>query len=113
MLTTRSRCRTYIEHSVDPSADLRRSTNCSSPEAILALSTGDVGSLVARLSGLRWHLLTRGITTIFFQPYTLGRMLERAEFSVVSVARRQAGTRSCSASKPGTMIDRPAVTHVY
>ena len=34
----------------------------------LALSTGDVGSLAARLSGSRWHLLTPRHHNYFFQP---------------------------------------------
>jgi 2-polyprenyl-3-methyl-5-hydroxy-6-metoxy-1,4-benzoquinol methylase len=103
----------YIEHSVDPAADLKRSHHLLKPGGILALSTGDVGSLAARLSGSRWHLLTPRHHNYFFQPHTIRRMLERSQFSVVSVGH-PAGWYSVRylAHKLRTMIDRPAVTHI-
>jgi 2-polyprenyl-3-methyl-5-hydroxy-6-metoxy-1,4-benzoquinol methylase len=103
----------YIEHSVDPAADLQRSHQLLKPGGILALSTGDIGSLAARLSGSRWHLLTPRHHNYFFQPHTIRRMLERAQFSVVSVAH-PAGWYSLQylTHKLRTMIDQRAVTRV-
>lgn len=101
----------YIEHSVDPAADLKRCHLLLKPGGALLLSTGDVGSLAARLSGSRWHLLTPRHHNYFFQPVTLRRMLERSRLNVVSVSH-PAGWYSVSylAHKLRTMIDRPAVT---
>lgn len=101
----------YLEHSVDPKADLLRSHQLLRPGGLLALSTGDVGSLAARLSGSRWHLLTPRHHNYFFQPGTLRQMLERAHFSVVSIGH-PAGWYSVQylAHKLRTMIDRPVVS---
>jgi SAM-dependent methyltransferase len=72
----------YIEHSVDPVADLRQAYSLLRPEGVLALSTGDAGSLVARLSGRRWHLLTPRHHNFFFDRQTLGQALAEAGFQV-------------------------------
>ena len=42
------------------------------------LTTGDVGSLAARLSGARWHLYTLPEHLYFFSRESLRIMLERA-----------------------------------
>ena len=103
----------YLEHSVDPSADLRRAHQLLKPGGILAVSTGDIGSLAARLSGSRWHLLTPRHHNVFFQPHTLRRMLEQARFSVVSVAHAPSWySLQYLVHKLRTMIDRPALTSV-
>ena len=103
----------YIEHSIDPSADLHRSHQLLKPGGILALSTGDVGSIAARLSGSRWHLLTPRHHNYYFQPDTLRRMLEHAQFSVVSLAHAASWySLEYLAHKLRTMIDRPAVATI-
>src|SRR5262245_20745215 len=72
----------YIEHSIDPVGDLERAYRMLEPGGVLALSTGDEESLVARLSGSRWHLLTPRHHNFFFGRRTLGRLLERIGFRV-------------------------------
>jgi hypothetical protein len=73
----------YIEHSLDPVADLARSNDLLVPDGIVALSTGDLDSLAARLSRSRWHLLTPRHHNFFFSARTLARLLERAGFDLV------------------------------
>ena len=73
----------YIEHSVDPVGDLRRAFDLLRGEGHLVLSTGDAASLVARISGRRWHLLTPRHHNFFFTVTTLRRSLERAGFEVL------------------------------
>ena len=63
----------------DPAVDRRRTT--SRPGGILALSTGDPDSLVARLSGKRWHLLTPRHHNFFFTRPTIRALLERLGFA--------------------------------
>lgn len=75
----------YIEHSIDPAGDLERAASVLSPGGVLMLSTGDASSLVARLSGRRWHLLTPRHHNFFFTLGTLRRYLEKSGFSVESV----------------------------
>lgn len=78
----------YIEHSIDPVADLARAHELLRPQGVLALSTGDAASLVARLSGSRWHLLTPRHHNFFFTAATLSRLLARSGFDVITLDHR-------------------------
>ena len=72
----------YLEHSIDPRADVERARALLPRGGLLALSTGDAGSLVARLSGRRWHLLTPRHHTVYFSGAALRMLLESAGFEV-------------------------------
>jgi 2-polyprenyl-3-methyl-5-hydroxy-6-metoxy-1,4-benzoquinol methylase len=85
----------YIEHSIDPRRDLEEAHRQLRPGGILALSTGDIGSLVARLTGRRWHLLTPEHHNFFFDEQTLLRLLEETGFTVLE-ARHRASLYSVS-----------------
>ncbi|MGI8729228.1 MAG: class I SAM-dependent methyltransferase [Solirubrobacteraceae bacterium] len=74
----------YIEHSLDPVGDLNRARALLRPGGVLAISTGDSSSFVARLSGRRWHLLTPRHHNFFFSARTLASACERAGLEVVS-----------------------------
>jgi 2-polyprenyl-3-methyl-5-hydroxy-6-metoxy-1,4-benzoquinol methylase len=76
----------YIEHAVDPAADLARSHELLRSGGILALSTGDIDSVVARVSGRRWHLLTPRHHNFFFSRTTLADLLDRSGFEVVQMS---------------------------
>ena len=78
----------YIEHALDPAADLRQARELLGPGGVLALSTGDAATLVARASGSRWHLLTPRHHNFFFTAATLSRLLVRSGFEVVSLDHR-------------------------
>jgi hypothetical protein len=73
----------YIEHALDPRADLARAHELLPGDGVLALSTGDLGSLVARVSGSRWHLLTPRHHNFFFSKRTLVDLLGRTGFEVL------------------------------
>ena len=75
----------YIEHSTDPVRDLAIAAGLLRPGGVTALSTGDVASLAARVSGSRWHLLTPRHHNFFFDPETIGIALRRAGLDVVAV----------------------------
>jgi hypothetical protein len=72
----------YIEHSLDPPGDLARANELLVPGGVVALSTGDVDSLAARVSRRRWHLLTPRHHNFFFSASTLTRVLGRTGFQV-------------------------------
>jgi SAM-dependent methyltransferase len=76
----------YIEHTLDPAAEIRRARDLLRPGGVLALSTGDVGSLLARFSGRRWHLLTPRHHNYFFNRYALSLMLERAGLTTLTTS---------------------------
>jgi 2-polyprenyl-3-methyl-5-hydroxy-6-metoxy-1,4-benzoquinol methylase len=78
----------YLEHSIDPAADLERAHELLRPGGVLALSTGDAAAFVARISGSRWHLLTPRHHNFFFTAATLSRLLTQSGFDVVSLDHR-------------------------
>ncbi len=80
----------YIEHSVDPRADITHACEILEPGGLLAVSTGDIESLVARLSRRRWHLLTPRHHNYFFGRRTLRAMLERCGFDVLATTHEAA-----------------------
>ncbi len=75
----------YIEHSTDPLDDLTRVAGVLRPGGVVGLSTGNAASLVARITGSRWHLLTPRHHNFFFTRSTLAAALETTGFEVVSM----------------------------
>jgi 2-polyprenyl-3-methyl-5-hydroxy-6-metoxy-1,4-benzoquinol methylase len=73
----------YIEHALDPRDDLTRAHDLLGPGGVIALSTGDVDSLVARASGSSWHLLTPRHHNFFFSVKTLTLLLVATGFEAV------------------------------
>jgi len=63
----------YIEHSIDPVGDLQAAHRLLRAGGVVALSTGDAATLVARVSGSRWHLLTPHHHNYFFTAKTLSQ----------------------------------------
>jgi SAM-dependent methyltransferase len=72
----------YIEHSLDPRADVAKANELLEPGGLLALSTGDLDSVAARLSRSHWHLLTPRHHNFFFSARTLSQLLERNGFAI-------------------------------
>lgn len=64
-----------LEHLADPHAAVAELARLLQPGGRLALTTGDVGSLVARLSGARWHLYTLPEHLFFYSRRSLRRLL--------------------------------------
>lgn len=64
-----------IEHLPDPHAAIGEVARLLRPGGRIALSTGDVGSLAARLSGPRWHLYTLPEHLFFYSRESLRRLL--------------------------------------
>ena len=67
-----------IEHLPDPCHAVALLADRLRPGGVLAVSTGDVSSLVAKLSGPRWHLYNLPEHLWFFSAASLQRLLERA-----------------------------------
>jgi SAM-dependent methyltransferase len=76
-----------IEHLRDPVATLGRAAAALRPGGVLALSTGDVTSLCARLCGPSWHLFNLPEHLFFFSPRCLRGMLTRADCRIRCVTR--------------------------
>jgi SAM-dependent methyltransferase len=89
----------YIEHSTDPVGDLRRASGLLRAGGVVALSTGDASSVVARLTGSRWHLLTPRHHNFFFTP------------AAIQYALARAGLRPLSVSHPGGRYSAAHLSH--
>lgn len=83
-----------IEHLADPHAAIAEAARLLRRGGRLVLTTGDIGSLAARLSGSRWHLLTLPEHLFFHTRRSLRTLLaahgfriesERAESSVYTL----------------------------
>ena len=77
----------YIEHVPDPASNLEKAFDVLKPGGYLALSTGDVDSLLSRLAGRFWHLMIPPRHLYFFSPVTIRRLLTAAGFDVVKIGR--------------------------
>jgi SAM-dependent methyltransferase len=77
----------YIEHALDPRGDVEQAFARLRPGGILALSTGDAGSALARMSLERWHLMTPRHHNFFFTLRTMRRLLGAAGFEILSMRR--------------------------
>jgi SAM-dependent methyltransferase len=75
-----------IEHVPDPAAILDQLHTAMRPGAQLVITTGDYGSLLARVMGRRWRLMTPPQHLWFFSPATLGALLAHHGFVVHTVA---------------------------
>jgi SAM-dependent methyltransferase len=74
-----------IEHLPNPRATIEAAEAWLRPGGVLALSTGDFGSLSARLHGADWSLMTPPWHQFYFSRKTLRRLLTETGFDVVKV----------------------------
>ncbi|MCI0395881.1 MAG: class I SAM-dependent methyltransferase [Chloroflexi bacterium] len=70
----------FIAHVLNPCAYLEKAYDLLSPNGFLVLTTGDIGSVSARLSGKRWHLMIPPKHLHFFSTATIRQALERSGF---------------------------------
>lgn len=77
-----------IEHFADPRAAMARIGALAGPQCRLVLSTGDVSSVVARVMGSRWRLLTPLEHYSFFDPASVERLLRTGGFTVERITRQ-------------------------
>jgi SAM-dependent methyltransferase len=74
-----------IEHLARPDLYLAHVAALSRPGALLYLTTGDIGSLVARWRGSRWRMIHPPTHLHYFSRPTLTRLLARHGFRVVEI----------------------------
>jgi SAM-dependent methyltransferase len=72
-----------VEHLREPHRYVEKIAAHTEPGALLALTTGDIESLNARLRGRRWRLIHPPTHLHYFSPATIKLLLERHGFEVV------------------------------
>ncbi len=73
-----------IEHLPDPAESIRAIADNLRPGGLVAVSTGDLATLVARCSGSRWHLYNLPEHLWFFTAESLRTLLRRAGLEPVA-----------------------------
>lgn len=80
-----------IEHLLDPRAYLERAHDVLNDDGWLFLTTGDIGSAVARLRGAKWRMIHPPSHLNYFSRATMTTLLEQTGFQVTDI--RSIGTR--------------------
>lgn len=75
-----------LEHLPDPYAALCEVRRVLRPGGWCVLSTGNIASLAARLSGSRWHLLNIPEHLFYFTPNSVRRLLGRCGLQVERIS---------------------------
>ncbi len=75
-----------IEHVEHPDRFVRKAASDLKPGGLFALTTGDIGSLNARLRGRRWRMIHPPTHLHYFSVATVSRLLDAAGFDVVHVS---------------------------
>jgi SAM-dependent methyltransferase len=73
-----------IEHLRDPHLYMEKVSRHTKPGALLAITTGDAESLVARTKKAKWRLIHPPTHLHYFSRTSLGRLLNRCSFDVIS-----------------------------
>ncbi len=76
-----------IEHVNDPSESLKAACRLLRPDGTLALNTPDAGSLLARLLGLKWHLVVPPEHLVLFGQESIRKLLEASGLTVTALHR--------------------------
>lgn len=72
-----------IEHLRDPAAYIARASAHAEPGALLAVTTGDIGSLNARMRGKNWRLIHPPTHLHYFTRRSMERLLANHGYTVV------------------------------
>jgi SAM-dependent methyltransferase len=75
-----------IEHIADPGVALARIRGAMREKAVLALTTGDIGSLFARVCGKSWRLMTPPQHLFFYSRSTIRLLLQKEGFEVLAIS---------------------------
>jgi 2-polyprenyl-3-methyl-5-hydroxy-6-metoxy-1,4-benzoquinol methylase len=73
-----------IEHLKNPDLYIEKVAGHMNRGGVIAITTGDIGSLVARLRGSKWRQIHPPTHLHYFSKVTLTRLLEKYGFTVVS-----------------------------
>jgi 2-polyprenyl-3-methyl-5-hydroxy-6-metoxy-1,4-benzoquinol methylase len=97
-----------IEHLMEPGRVIAKISRVINARGILAITTGDIGSLLARVQGRSWRMIHPPTHLHYFSRATLERLLLRHGFEVLAV-EYPSTTRSLRMILSGLLVlGRPA-----
>jgi 2-polyprenyl-3-methyl-5-hydroxy-6-metoxy-1,4-benzoquinol methylase len=97
-----------IEHLAEPDRIIDKIARVMNARGILAITTGDIGSLLARMQGHSWRMIHPPTHLHYFSRATLERLLLRHGFQVLAV-EYPSTTRSLRMILSGLLVlGRPA-----
>ncbi|MCC6759309.1 MAG: class I SAM-dependent methyltransferase [Candidatus Omnitrophica bacterium] len=76
-----------IEHLLKPSHYIEKFSQTLKPGGGLIITTGDISSFVARLSGIKWRMIYPPLHIYYYSPKTITRLLEKYGFEILSITR--------------------------
>jgi len=74
-----------IEHLDRPDLVIEHLADLSKPGALLCLTTGDIGSTLARIRGKRWRMIHPPTHLHYFNRATITRLLARCGYDVIDI----------------------------
>jgi len=74
-----------IEHLRDPSSCLLKAYDLMNDYGLLVLSTGDIDSILARIMGKYWHIISSPQHLFYFSATTVTKILNKAGFEVINI----------------------------
>jgi 2-polyprenyl-3-methyl-5-hydroxy-6-metoxy-1,4-benzoquinol methylase len=80
-----------IEHLPRPDITVDAAWRALKPDGVLLLTTGDIGSVLARIRREKWRLIHPPTHLHYFSPRTISEFLRKAGFQVVTI--KHVGTR--------------------
>jgi 2-polyprenyl-3-methyl-5-hydroxy-6-metoxy-1,4-benzoquinol methylase len=74
-----------IEHLMEPNRVIAKISRVMNPQGVVAITTGDIGSLLARIQGRSWRMIHPPTHLHYFSRATLVQLLVRYGFEVLAV----------------------------
>jgi 2-polyprenyl-3-methyl-5-hydroxy-6-metoxy-1,4-benzoquinol methylase len=76
-----------IEHLADPISNLKEARRVMKDDGLLVMTTGDAGSMFARICGRGWHLYNPTQHLSYFSKETIASLLKRCGFDILKIEK--------------------------
>ena len=74
-----------IEHLLRPSQYIEKIADTLKEGGCLFITTGDISSLIARITGKRWRMVAPPLHVYYYSRQTVTKLLERYGFQIISI----------------------------
>lgn len=101
-----------IEHLAQPDAYVQKTFGDLRSGGLLAISTGDIGSLTARLRGKDWRLIHPPSHLHYFSAASITRLLGRIGYTDIQISH-DSFWRSASSASAKVLGSRPATRRIH